>query len=165
VFLASELTTNDIYAIKAILGQLLQQKSERERILSERDIALEANSPSIVKLVCSMSGTHNFCLVIEFVRDSDLFSLLENVGALAEEQANQFGPMGRGCALGEGQTDSIRTSPLIVSALTLEVQQKIIGSLLDYQDARMEGVGIESTLLACICFYEHIQASSRLIMN
>jgi serine/threonine protein kinase len=43
VFLASELTTNDIYAIKAILGQMLQQKNERERILSERDISLEGH--------------------------------------------------------------------------------------------------------------------------
>jgi hypothetical protein len=74
-----------------------------------------------------MIGIHNVSLVTEFVRGGDLFSLLENGGALAEEQANQFGPMGRGCALGEGQRDSIQTSPMTFPALTLEVQQQIIG--------------------------------------
>jgi hypothetical protein len=110
---------------------MLQQKNEKERILSERDIQLEGNSPSIVKLFYSMIGTDNFYLVSEFVRGGDLFSPLENGGALAEEQANELGPMGGGCALGDGQTDSGQTSPLTVSKLALEVQQQVIGYLLD----------------------------------
>jgi serine/threonine protein kinase len=90
VFLASKKATGDIYAIKATPRHILNQKNQVQRISIEKDILLQFDSPYIVKFYYSMIGVNNVYLVTEFVPGGDLYSLLENIGALEEHTAKVY---------------------------------------------------------------------------
>jgi serine/threonine protein kinase len=91
VFLAAKKTTGDIFAIKAVPRRTVSQKNQVDHLLTERDILLHFRSPHVVKFYYSMVGANNLYLVTEFVPGGDLYSLLENVGALPESAAKFYG--------------------------------------------------------------------------
>jgi serine/threonine protein kinase len=90
VFLAVKKKTGDLYAIKATSRRMLQQKNQMQRLLVEKDILLRFRHPSIVSFYYSMVGQNNLYLVTEFLPGGDLFSLLQNLGALGEDVARVY---------------------------------------------------------------------------
>ena len=90
VFLAQKKTTGDIFAIKVTPKSSLKQKNQVRRILAEKDILLQFSNPYIVKFFYSIIGEQNLYLVTEFVPGGDLYSLLEHVGALSEDNAKIY---------------------------------------------------------------------------
>jgi serine/threonine protein kinase len=62
-----------------------------DHLLTERDILLHFRSTHVVKFYYSIVGANNLYLVTEFVPGGDLYSLLENVGALPESAAKFYG--------------------------------------------------------------------------
>jgi serine/threonine protein kinase len=90
VFLAVKKKTGDLYAIKATSRRMLQQKNQMQRLLVEKDILLRFQHPSIVSFYYSMVGQNNLYLVTEFLPGGDLFSLLQNLGALGEDVAKVY---------------------------------------------------------------------------
>jgi serine/threonine protein kinase len=91
VFLAAKKATGDIFAIKAVPRKTVSQKNQVQHLLTERDILLHFRSPYVVKFYYSMVGANNLYLITEFVPGGDLYSLLENVGALPEPAARFYG--------------------------------------------------------------------------
>jgi serine/threonine protein kinase len=87
VFLAQKKRTGDIYAIKVIPKTGLRQKNEVRRVLAEKDILLNINSPSMIKFFYSIIGEHNLYLVMEYLPGGDLYSVLQNIGCLDEPDA------------------------------------------------------------------------------
>ena len=90
VFLARKKKTGDIFAIKVTPKSSLKQKNQVRRILAEKDILLQFSNPYIVKFYYSIIGEQNLYLVTEFVPGGDLYSLLENIGAMTEEHAKIY---------------------------------------------------------------------------
>jgi serine/threonine protein kinase len=90
VYLARKTRTGDIYAIKVIPKAGVRQKNEVRRVLAEKDILLNVTSPFMIKFFYSIIGEHNLYLVMEYLPGGDLYSVLENVGSLPEEQAKIY---------------------------------------------------------------------------
>ena len=90
VVLAAKRTTRDLYAIKVIRKKDLQRKNQIEHIKTEREVMAHAEHPFVVRLYYSFTSADNLYMVMEFVNGGDLFSLLRNVGYLAEEVARLY---------------------------------------------------------------------------
>jgi len=85
VVLAAKRTTRDLYAIKVVRKRDMRRKNQVHRIKVEREVMAEANHPFLVKLYYSFQTAERLYMVMEFVNGGDLYSLLRNVGYLAEE--------------------------------------------------------------------------------
>ena len=85
VVLAAKRTTRDLYAIKVVRKRDMRRKNQVHRIKVEREVMAEANHPFLVKLYYSFQTAEKLYMVMEFVNGGDLYSLLRNVGYLAEE--------------------------------------------------------------------------------
>ena len=90
VFLAQKKKTGDLYAIKVLRRDEVQQKNQMKRVLAEKDILLQFCNPYIVKFYYSIIGRHNLYLVMEYLPGGDLYSLLQNVGCLDEESTKIY---------------------------------------------------------------------------
>ena len=90
VFIAKKHTTGDIYAIKAIPKNCLNQKNQTKRVIAEKDILSSFSNPYIVTFYYSIIGHRNLYLVTEFVPGGDLYSLLQKVGAFDEETSKLY---------------------------------------------------------------------------
>jgi serine/threonine protein kinase len=90
VFLARKETTGAIYAIKVLPRREVRQKNQVQRVLLEKDILLQFESPRMIKFYYSIIGCNNLYLVMEYVCGGDLYSLLQSLGALAEDAARLY---------------------------------------------------------------------------
>lgn len=90
VFLAQKKKTGDLYAIKVLKRKECEQKNQFKRVLAEKDILLQFSNPYIVKFYYSIIGHHNLYLVMEYLPGGDLYSLLQNVGCLDEENTRIY---------------------------------------------------------------------------
>lgn len=90
VYLAQKKSTGEIYAVKVQARNGLQQKNQMRRVLTEKDILLQLSNDYIVRFYWSFSGRNNLYLVMEYLPGGDLFSLLQNVGALDEDSARVY---------------------------------------------------------------------------
>jgi serine/threonine protein kinase len=90
VFLARKEITGAIYAIKVLPRQEVKQKNQVQRVLLEKDILLQFESPWITKFYYSITGSNNLYLVMEYVCGGDLYSLLQSLGALSEDVARLY---------------------------------------------------------------------------
>jgi serine/threonine protein kinase len=90
VFLARKTKTATIYAIKVLPKGELTQKNEVRRVLVEKDILLQFESPWVIRFYYSIIGANNLYLVTEYVCGGDLFSLLQEVGSLDDEAARVY---------------------------------------------------------------------------
>ena len=90
VFLAQKKKTGDLYAIKVLRRDEVQQKNQMKRVLAEKNILLQFCNQYIVKFYYSIIGRHNLYLVMEYLPGGDLYSLLQNVGCLDEESAKIY---------------------------------------------------------------------------
>jgi serine/threonine protein kinase len=90
VFLARKKVTNDIYAMKVIPKSGLIRKNQLKRVLAERDILLRANNDFITRCYYSIIGKSNLYLLMEYLPGGDLYSILQNLGALDETSAQIY---------------------------------------------------------------------------
>ena len=90
VFIAKKHTTGDIFAIKAIPKNCLNQKNQTKRVIAEKDILSSFSNPYIVTFYYSIIGHRNLYLVTEFVPGGDLYSLLQKVGAFDEDTSKIY---------------------------------------------------------------------------
>ncbi|EAX97672.1 AGC family protein kinase [Trichomonas vaginalis G3] len=90
VFLAKKTQTGDIYAVKVLKRRSIQRKNQVQRVLTERDILHDCISPYVVSFYYSITGVNNLYLFMEYLPGGDLYSLLEQVGALDESSARFY---------------------------------------------------------------------------
>lgn len=90
VFLSQKKKTGDLYAIKVLKRKEVEQKNQVKRVLAEKDILLQFSNPYIVKFYYSIIGRHNLYLVMEYLPGGDLYSLLQNVGCLDEDNTRIY---------------------------------------------------------------------------
>lgn len=85
VFLAEKESTSDIFAVKVLPRAEVKQKNQMERVMLEKNILLELDNKYIIKFFYAIVGKNNLYLVMEYLPGGDLYSLLNNVGCLAED--------------------------------------------------------------------------------
>lgn len=90
VFLGIKKKTGDIYAIKVTSRSSLAQKNQMQRLITEKDILLQNDNPHIVNFYYSIIGVHNLYLVMEYLPGGDLFSLLNTLGSIDEENTRIY---------------------------------------------------------------------------
>ena len=90
VFLARKKKTGDLFAIKVQSKSDVTQKNQLKRVFTERDILLQHNNPNIVNFYYSMIGKNNLYVVMEYLPGGDLYSLLNQMGALDESSAKIY---------------------------------------------------------------------------
>lgn len=90
VFLAKKTKTGDIYAVKVLKRRSIQRKNQVQRVLTERDILHDCISPYVVSFYYSITGQNNLYLFMEYIPGGDLYSLLDQVGALDEDSAKFY---------------------------------------------------------------------------
>jgi len=61
-----------------------------KRVMSERDILVQADNPFVVKLFFCFQSKHNLYLVMEYLAGGDLHALLKRVGRLEEPLARIY---------------------------------------------------------------------------
>ena len=61
-----------------------------KRVMSERDILVQAANPFVVKLFFCFQSKHNLYLVMEYLAGGDLHALLKRVGRLEEPLARIY---------------------------------------------------------------------------
>ncbi|KAK9707045.1 hypothetical protein RND81_07G169300 [Saponaria officinalis] len=90
VFLARKLTTGDIFAIKVLRKKNVIRKNAIHSIQTERDILTIVDNPFVVRLFYSFTSRENLYLVMEYLNEGDLYSLLRNLGCLDEDSARTY---------------------------------------------------------------------------
>ncbi|TVU45406.1 hypothetical protein EJB05_04893 [Eragrostis curvula] len=90
IFLAKKRTTGDLFAVKVIRKADVIRKNAVESILSERDILITIRNPFVVRLFYSFTSRENLYLVMEYLKERDVNSLLINLGCLDEDVARVY---------------------------------------------------------------------------
>jgi serine/threonine-protein kinase greatwall len=81
---------DDLYAVKVLPKAEVKNKTDLMQVTKERRIMAKLHSPFVVDLMFSFQSERNLFLVMEFLPGGDLFSLLQNLGALAEDPARFY---------------------------------------------------------------------------
>lgn len=81
---------DDLYAVKVLPKAEMKNKTDLKQVTRERRIMAKLHSPFVVDLMFSFQSEQNLFLVMEYVPGGDLFSLLQNLGALAEDPARFY---------------------------------------------------------------------------
>lgn len=90
VYLAKKETTGDLYAVKVITQSRLNLKNQVRRVATERDIMMKLHSPYMVNFYYSFMPKNNLYLVMEYIPGGDIYSLLQNMGSLDEDNARVY---------------------------------------------------------------------------
>ncbi|XP_039530458.1 cGMP-dependent protein kinase 1 isoform X2 [Pimephales promelas] len=77
------------FALKSIRKQAIQRPGQRERMLSEKHILMDLQSPFIVRLYCTFKDPRFLYMLMEACEGGDLWILLRDRGSL-EEDAVRF---------------------------------------------------------------------------
>jgi len=83
--------SQQLYAIKSVGLDYLQENNILCRAYSERLILSKTSSPFIVGLVDFFQDQDSFYLVLEFCSGGDLFSLLQHINIMSEEMVQFYG--------------------------------------------------------------------------
>ena len=81
---------DDLYAVKVLPKNQVDNKTDVRQVMKERKIMSKLNNPFVVDLIFSFQSELSLFLVMDFMPGGDLFSLLQNVGALAEEPSRFY---------------------------------------------------------------------------
>ncbi|KAJ3617931.1 hypothetical protein Zmor_008792, partial [Zophobas morio] len=90
VFLSRNKDTNEIVALKRMRKKALLAQNEIHHIFNERNVLSAANSPWLVKLLCSFQDSSHVYLAMEYVPGGDMRTLLSNSGVLHEKHARFY---------------------------------------------------------------------------
>ena len=85
VYLCRRRKFPDLFAVKVLPKTQVDNKTDVRQVLKERKIMSNLDNPFVVDLMFSFQSESSLFLVMDFMPGGDLFSLLQNVGALAEE--------------------------------------------------------------------------------
>ena len=91
VWLGQKKNTGDLFAIKSIPKSELYGKNGFQQILAEKEAMATAMSEHVVNLFFTFQAFDFLFLVMEFMPGGDMYSLLENIGAVNEETACFYG--------------------------------------------------------------------------
>ena len=90
VYLARKKRTGDLYAIKRLNKRQAVLKNQLTHITAERNILASTNSPFLIRSYYSFQTRDNLYLVMEYAPGGDLYSLLRQLGCLAEDVAQLY---------------------------------------------------------------------------
>ncbi|KAF2074381.1 hypothetical protein CYY_004315 [Polysphondylium violaceum] len=90
VFLATKKDTGDIVTLKRIKKSSYEWANQRNQVSQERDIMLSENCKWITKLLYSFQDSNYLYLAMEYHCGGDFRALLNNLGALSEEEARFY---------------------------------------------------------------------------
>ena len=91
VWLGQKKNTGDLFAIKSIPKMELNWKNGFQQVLAEKEAMATGMSENVVNLFFTFQAFDSLFLVMEFMPGGDLYSLLENIGAVNEETACFYG--------------------------------------------------------------------------
>ena len=81
---------DDLYAVKVLPKNQMGNKTDVRQIMKERKIMARLDNPFVVDLMFSFQSELSLFLVMDFMPGGDLYSLLQNVGALAESPSRFY---------------------------------------------------------------------------
>ena len=90
VYLCRRRKFPDLFAVKVLPKIQSSLKTDVTQVLKERRIMSNLDNPFVVDLMFSFQSESSLFLVMDFMPGGDLFSLLQNVGALAEEPSRFY---------------------------------------------------------------------------
>lgn len=90
VVLGRKKATGDVYAIKVLKKNNLNNKNQMDHISNERNILAITDNPFVVKLYYSFQSVNNLYMVLEYMPGGDCFSLLRNLVAFPEHMTRQY---------------------------------------------------------------------------
>jgi len=90
VFLATKKDTGDIVTLKRIKKSSYEWANQRNQVSQERDIMLSKDCKWITKLLYSFQDSNYLYLAMEYHCGGDFRALLNNLGALSEEEARFY---------------------------------------------------------------------------
>jgi serine/threonine kinase 38 len=82
--------SKEVFAMKKMKKQEMEQKNQIEHIKAERDVLVKAKNPWIVDLVQSFQDSEHLYLVMEFLPGGDLMTLLIRKDILSEEDSRFY---------------------------------------------------------------------------
>lgn len=86
VVLVKKKDSGKIYAMKILKKTHVEKKKQTERIITERNVLMEASHPFIVKMFGSFQNDRKLFFVLEFCPGGELFNLLSKRNKFTEEQ-------------------------------------------------------------------------------
>jgi hypothetical protein len=80
------------YAIKVIRKSKLSNREDMSRLLSEKKVwkSISGHHPGIIKLYATLSDRENIYFLMDFARNEDMFSLVQRLKRLDEEQGKFY---------------------------------------------------------------------------
>jgi serine/threonine protein kinase len=90
VYLARKKKTQDLYAIKVIKRSHVNLKNQVRKVSIERDIMMKLNNPFMVHFYYSFVRENNLYLVMEYLPGGDIYSVLQELGALPEDAVRTY---------------------------------------------------------------------------
>lgn len=90
VYKVKSRTTGNIYALKVVGKNKVNQAKITKRIINEIQLQSQINHENVVKLIQSFEDDINYYLVLELCSGGDLFSYIKCEGKLSEEEARRI---------------------------------------------------------------------------
>jgi serine/threonine protein kinase len=90
VYLARKKKTQDLYAIKVIKRSHVNLKNQVRKVSIERDIMMKLNNRFMVHFYYSFMRENNLYLVMEYLPGGDIYSVLQELGALPEDAVRTY---------------------------------------------------------------------------
>ena len=91
VYLARDLETNEVVAVKILREELTEEKKYVERFLREAETALKLKHPNITQVKDFGRDGDIYYIVMEYVQGKTLEEIVDKKGALSEEEVIRIG--------------------------------------------------------------------------